>query len=498
MDTTSFTGNIAKLVELPNDLIMNGIKYDKQKRLQQSIRAYDLNQGNDLIVDTMGYDYHFSTGNHSLKEKSVLRNLILQDSTDENIYYVIHNKYNYATIYKIDENSKYELVIQKDVGTTERCPTEFLGQTDTHIFLSCQYKSYIFLHYCQKKDFKNGFYNISFSQGSNIVLLDLSNSYIKFLVTYNNDASRIYEYNIKGNTLTQMVNKILFQPYIPSSDYYYLYNNSQIDKDNNMVYFPYVPSDPSKNISVVGVNIIDDTFKIYQIDSEEFDMKHDYWAPQYYCEFFKRKNKKYIILGRTLYRSHAPSDKEPRKKLAKMYLFEFKNTGELIYLDEYNNENPLPFEVMLYDYELETMVFSTANILKVVKINNDLKFEEVYTYNNAIKMFGFTKEKALMIQNQDLSIEEIVIGNGSNLKIELEKDIYNYEGTTIETNFKTGITDLLGNYIDNTVEYKISGSATFSDGSKVKKIKLSKDGMTTVPIIVTDVSKVCVTGNILI
>lgn len=497
MDTTSFTGNIAKLVELPNDLIMNGIKYDKQKRLQQSIRAYDLNQGNDLIVDTMGYDYHFPVGKNDASEKSVLRNLVLQDNTDENVYYVIHNKSTYFTVYKIDDNSKYKLVDKKDGGDNERCPAEFLGQTETHVFISALANRGGYIYYFNKNEFYNGIIYTAFPNSNNILLLDAQISYIKILVTYKNQGSFLYTYDLKNNRLAQSTSIPLFNVYNPSNSYY-IYNNSQIDKVDNEVYFPYIPPDASKNIGIVGVNTVSGTDKIYEINSQEFDMKYNSMVSQYYCEIFKRKNKKFVILGRVLFKNRASGDKENNKKYVKMYLFEFKNTGELIYLDEYNNENPLPFEVMLYDYELEIMVFSTGDILKVVKINDDLKFQEVYTYNNAIKMFGFTKEKALMIQNQDLSIEEIVIGNGSNLKIELEKDIYNYEGTTIETNFKTGITDLLGNYIDNTVEYKISGSATFSDGSKVKKIKLSKDGMTTVPIIVTDVSKVCVTGNILI
>lgn len=272
-----------------------------------------------------------------------------------------------------------------------------------------------------------------------------------------------------------------------------------MDKENKEIFIPYLPTQQNEVISLLGINYETNKIKKYSTDNQEYNMKYYNSEVNYYfAELLKRNRKRYIILGRTIRPSLVTTNYSNYGEQAKFYLFEIKDNGDLILLDIYNNDTNFPYLSFLYDKKLESFVVSNDNTLKMVKINDELKFEEVFVYNNPIKNYGFTKEKALMIQNKDLSIEEVVVGNGSNLKIELEKDTYNYEGTTIETNFKTGITDLLGNYIDNTVEYKISGSATFSDGSKVKKIKLSKDGMTTVPIIVTGVSKVCVTGNILI
>lgn len=499
MDTTSFTGNIAKLVELPNDLIMNGIKYDKQKRLQQSIRAYDLNQGNDLIVDKMSL-FNIVTNYEKVNSNS----LILADNLNDSIYFVIHNTNSHAQLYKINEKERKNLVKRINVdGSQNYEKAEFLGQNDNFIFISLsQYYSgnqnILYLIVFNKDSFTLS-NKYTLSTGMNVKCLNVNNSGIEVLYFADNGTIIHKKLKQENNGTLISTDVTLNVNFLNPRSYIYQIAFSEIDDENKEIFIPYLPNNKSEQITLLGINYETNKTQEYVIDSQEYGMKYINSEINYYfSELLKRNKKRYIILGRVIRPSLRTTSYSIYGEYVIFHLFEIKNNGELILLDIYNNENNIPYLSFLYDEKLESFVVSNDSILKMVKINDDLKFEEVFIYTNPIKNYGFTKEKALMIQNKDLSIEEIVVGNGSSLKIELEKDTYNYEGTTIETNFKTGITDLLGNYIDNTVEYKISGSATFSDGSKVKKIKLSKDGMTTVPIIVTGVSKVCVTGNILI
>lgn len=478
---------------------MNGIRYDKEKRLQQSIRAYDFNQGNDLIVDKMS---QFNLV--SAYEKVNANNLILQDNIDDNIHFVIQNSRSYSKLYKVNEKErKYLVKIVNVQGSYNYEKAEFLGQNDNFIFISVsgnysgnQNMFQVVVFDKEKFSLIN---NYTTSTVINLKCLNIDNYGIEIL--YLADNGSIIHRKMKQDSSGNLSNTdvTLDTSLLNARSYIYQNSFSDLDEENKEIFIPYLPTQQNEVISLLGINYETNKIKKYSTDNQEYNMKYYNSEVNYYfAELLKRNRKRYIILGRTIRPSLVTTNYSNYGEQAKFYLFEIKDNGDLILLDIYNNDTNFPYLSFLYDKKLESFVVSNDNTLKMVKINDELKFEEVFVYNNPIKNYGFTKEKALMIQNKDLSIEEVVVGNGSNLKIELEKDTYNYEGTTIETNFKTGITDLLGNYIDNTVEYKISGSATFSDGSKVKKIKLSKDGMTTVPIIVTGVSKVCVTGNILI
>lgn len=508
LDRTTLSGSIAKLVEFPKYYIKNGIKYDKIKGKIQSNSAYNFNIGHVITVQKMAFPknmygpnlYHYNPYRY---------NAVLEDmDKSKNIYYTLDglsdrtNTQCFITEDK-DENPNVRYGF---FATGTYSNIDIVGQTDsTIIFLSNYYNSgdssmnysYGGIASLYKtsdggSDTKNK--SFSYSYRPQLISFDGSTLKIGYLSQY---TFYVKYFNIKNPTTFEEI----YEGSISMNGQSALYQIkfSDLDVETNKIYIPVVSGDANTKISIKSFDINTNTFNDHNIIDLNYDLYYINISNVFYhCEFYKMNNKKYIILGRTLSPVISPSYFESYKKYVKFYLFELKNNGDLELKDTFNKDDELPYNTMLFDDVLGAMIVSTGNVTDVIKINSESKFERVYRHNKSVNTFGLSMDKTLFLLNSDLSVDEVTVGNGQNLIIELENPKYIYNGTNIDTYFKTGITDLIGNYVDARVEFKIDGDATFGDGSVVKTIKLSKDGLLTVPIVIKGKSKVCINGKVIL
>lgn len=507
LDKTYLSGSIAKLVELPNYYIKNGIKYDKINSIMQSNSAYNFNSGLTMIIDKMAFNYDMSSKNY-YQYNPYRRKSIIKDNNKDNTYYLLHGlaDKSYSQSFFILEDSEKNPTIKTKSFTASDVyiSVDMIGQTDSHILLfTMRYpehntkldRVYSGISIASKYDTSSSFSNTLHLNYSDIPqVINFDGNFLQIGSLENGNFSIRY-YNIKNETTLEEVFKSYF--YCASQTYPYRIKFSDIDKKTNRIYIPYVREDANTKVSIMSFDLDAKTQTEINITDIEYDMR--YFALNglyYFCELLEQNNNRYLILGRTFSPIVTSVNMEKYKDQNKFYLFKIKNNGELELKDISNNR--VSYNTVIFDNELGSLIASNGNVTDVIKINYDEKFEKVYRHEREISSFGLSMDKNLFFYNKDNSVDEVSIGYGQDLIVKLENERYFYNGTNIDTYFETGITDLLGNFIDTRVEFTLSGDATFNDGTKKKIIKLSKDGLLTVPIMIKGALKVCVDGKIIL
>lgn len=449
--------------------------------------------------------YHFPTE---------IENCWVQDIENENIHYVIGNSadgnggYNYQFIHIINQVDN-EVITQNLPNITansySNCYSfDIIYQDTQYLYLM------IYTNGAGYNDFQYSYnyiyqFNKKTKSFDSIIRLD-NTSKCKNLGINKFGLLEIMYLDNSGNTYYEYINLVTkkseSKKYIGGKKVNHQINPSDIDEKTNKVYFPYISNENNER------NLV--TIKCFDRNSKEFkDMyitSNNYLATindkgcyTLHCKTFWKDTKQYLILGITLSPYYSDIKDPTYLEPIKFYLFEVKSETELIFKSIFNDEN-IPYTTILFIKDKNILICGSNYYFDVAKINDETNFEKTNTSYNHYgynMLFGLSENGKIYLQSYDTSIEELSIGIGKNLYVELDKEIYNYQGNDIEGTVNVGVKDIMGNYIGCNVKLELYGNLTFQDNTKLKEIKMSKDGLLTIPIIIKGEGKVTVLGDII-
>lgn len=506
LSKNSFTGSISKLVELEDSLIMNGIEYDKDTKKFNGRDAYDIiTNNNAMILKRLEY-VAFGGGTDYLWVK---------DNKDENTYYVISNQVKSETyaipsivyiITKGEEVSVTEVIISP-ASSSYTQNAEIIGQNDDFVFLNVifngatPYKSYVNKMVLNKKTKKmetvtpkSNLYSmytkvLSFKdQGVEEIYYDGYNNNMVYDKYYISDDNYPYGYQEYKSTIPMKYVNHIVKP-------------SSLDKKTNKVYFPYV-TQQGDSLGFAYFDRNDNTFKelVVRDGNSMLDINNlGYYT--LHCETFWENGKHFLFLGVTISAGYSSYDTMTYLKPIKFYLFEIENNNQLILKDLHNGEDHILYSNLIFLKEERLVLCCSKYAFTFLKIDtiNDV-FEKTFikqTRFDASLLFGVGEDGKIYRQLEDTSIEEMSVGVGANLIVDIEKEVYNYNGVDINSNVKVGFKDILGNFIDVKILLKLYGNATFDDNSKQKEIQLTKNGISTIPIIIKGQGKISANATLI-
>lgn len=504
LNSNSFQGFVSKYFELTNDIFINGVRYDKYTiSLKNPIQIADLRAGNnEMIVKKMAYPLKEGYVNKIESNCTWVRDLEYK-----NIYYVISHDsknsiyFNHFNVVKINENTDDKIEVLNistaiDNRNSGQYTYDIIHQDNNYVYVIAYYcnafgkdKGTMYLKKFNKKTLV--FENIFNGSCTEINVIKILPNFDVLIGTTLSDGIYFYNYNLlngqnNGTKSIAINNKdlksSLFSRLNENNEFYFInpsdYNNNFADLE--------IYKCNTNLFSISKINIINgDMGKIQNVSN--YNLR---------CYDFKKNNKKYLIACITLAVSKRTSLEIGDLSPIKFYLFEIQDDNNLYLLDVFNNSGSV-YTNVLFSEEKELLLLGSYRSFSILKITDDLEFEEIFQDNKLCLSFGISDDNEIYFQNLDTSIQEISIGRGIKIISNFEEDIYGYKGEYIKNSLNVGVKDMEGNYTDCNVRILLEGDITFDDNKKTKEIKLSKQGLTSIPVVIKGESKLNVDVEIL-
>lgn len=475
IDSTTITGPVSKMLETPDNFIINSQVYNKETLEPIKLNTlYVASTDVDIIMNI----YAKSNSNNNLDYYST--NTVLTDKYDPKYSYTMNiDRQGYFKIAKFMTNEDESITLQNEYSR---------GLNFTYFTIYSQDVNYIYGVYTN-----DSFNNVIFRINKKTLLIDLT--------SINGSYSRI--------TLLKDTPLYIYYSYSTAADNFYIgkYNKSNNSKsdiynDNgtvvdgfNSFFRPMLSSDneiislrTNKSFNNLGIDniilkryIIDyDYEKIYSRNIEldcslvpkGMIQRINSTSNFTECFYFEKNDKQYFSFW---------------NKADKM-LYLASKTSENLYsiIQVYELANSY-YGVIPYNNG-ETLIFYNPTSTDFLSFRD---LEERYELSTALrgnyKSIGIDKNNTIWVQDENNSVEMIGLNVPTIAEAVFVDQQLDYKNNDIETFIEVFCKNFSGSLIETTVEIFLTGPIYFSDTKiKKKKIKTSANNTIRVPVTITN------------
>lgn len=479
MDSTILGANTPKMVELLDELCINGQIYDKASLVPKPLEF--------LAFNAPANDIYFNVQS-TVKEVHTIgdyeQNCVLIDDRNSDIVYLILNNNLGLKILKVSgegKNRTIEKELYNDVSGTNKYNATFVCQDDLNVYLILE--AGLTNTHIGKIIKATGLMEwtvFSTSRSTKLSYLFDYQGDLYFSCSEDNNKFSIVKYNKVSKAITTVLtdngSKVSVANFrtVPTAvgednTFYVMRHDESFSNLKQLIIKKYVFDKATSQFSTMKVNMDLSILPYAQIPCYEQVQPANLLK---LIAFKSKDNKEYIA-----YVSHRYD--------AKIYLFEKESSSNLILKQIYDLETTF-FSCIPYNNN-KTLIMLKTNMVYFYNFNEiDKKFELTSSMAKDVKNFGIDKNNNLWIQLNDNSVE--AISNAMPIKIEaaFQNPNYEYEINDIETLLNVYAIDFKGGMLATQVNLKIIGPAIFStNNSKKITVMTSSSNVIQVPIKIT-------------
>ena len=492
LNNSCINGNISKLVELPDNYIINGQIYDKNTmypitRQTLPIKSTDLNELNLLTT----------IFTNSITGPSRIDNSTIMDSENYNVYYKITQNVNNSSeagIYRITNNNNNFDYTYSALCSGYGDHLDIISQDTDNIYLlvyKSNNKSYI-LVVNKNKLIKtneialsdNYIMNILKDTANYIYLYSVNLVLTETIMRFNKNTKEIttiYNSPLTGNVTTQIRIPILDN----SNDEIKFYSlqdaiYKKISKNHSFIY-----TKNAFNISTSAFNQSVVNIELNGFDNEILNISTSISTSPMFSELLlyenTENNKKYIT--HFIYCNIAGSTIDDKNN--KMITYEIIDEDNWKVVD-YVNFAPFIHRAILPINDNNTLLAlrnEGCDIYSWSFVNN--KYEVINSIESAMISAGLDSNNNIFIEKGDTSVELINKAVPIYLFADFEKDVYDFNYDDIETNIIVYAKNFENKYISTPVQLQLLGNVKFKDdGLKIKTTSTTNSEMK-IPVVIT-------------
>jgi hypothetical protein len=506
LNAASANGNISKMVELPDNFIINSQLYDKGtlSPIAYSFCPIVVSASNEVLLNKVAYPGTYWCAKH-------VSNGCIIDSNDPNICYVASTGATMSTsnayIYKLTTTATGIQVASTIIGT---------GNTYAeHPMIISQDQNYVYFFWNRNYGGSTGYIarinkitmgidQVNLNCGTMKVLKE-TDLYIYFFATvYATTTCGIARYNKNTNAST------------------WIFQDTQAN-----YYFDAVPTDMDEN----GV------FYLYK-DGKDFGMADHYACfRKYTFDYLKETVTTSIVTvendtnvhpsGKLLFTSgsgmpHSPYmfkfiDPITKKKYISLMIYNNGSrsitlqtadsmlvTYEIIDSSNFKIVSYIPFNPVIYKAFLpvlgnQVLMLAAESTAHIYNWSSEKKsFVKVASYDGNITSIGCDTNNNMYIQYGDTSVEMISSVMPTTVYSDFKDEVYDYAGSDVETSVVCYVKNFAGQYISSTMELTLYGNVKFTDtGLKTKQVTSSNVGSIEVPVTIYDTGLLRVANKII-
>lgn len=525
---TDITGHINKIVETPNELVVNSQLYDKATLKPIPLKFFTMHttfkhlvlktriDWNNVVINqdggTVGNHYQLQTYCHQVRNAASM----IQDKNDTNKFYMIVRRsmsgYDSVMFYALTSVDGVITYVQSvepyaNYGLTWTTNADYRYKNDLHIlyetdsYFICERKCCHYDYYTNRYTYRvteqllrvaknNLFSYTSISElwnsddvldtsGANCFRYYMeSQGEIGYIMSHLKNSVAVYKYDSLNNILTTKMSYSNQTGYNTASnpvkvgDYYYKLIDNYVAAD----------AEPHKYaLMKIRLDAAADTvtYEIIPIDIGIYSAV----VPRGYIlevvhsmECFNVNGKDYIVF--TLH-SLPTFNRSPEYHCH--VTMRLEATGavvtDIVYLKD-------GCRGVLYYVKPTTCVFMLVNAFAFYTFNATTeKYVLTYSCAGIFNTIGFDSTNRFFAQRTDYSVEMLTYASPTILKADFEEEIYNKDTASLETNVVYYAKNFLNEYINVNVNLTIVGDAVFTDnGLKTIALSTSATGTKLIPV----------------
>jgi hypothetical protein len=489
--SASFNGSVSKLVELPDEYIINGQVYDKSSFGPKPLDfcpMYVSGNCEPILSQTVVVDPSWMLHNKT-------KNAVLIDSNDPSICYVAQiGAYN--AIPNITKLRRTVMGLETTViAPYNYAPSyEFISQSTDRIYvLSNRYQENgngTAMIFAINKTTMAIEIPATLNYYSRVKILKDTPGFIYFTQSYTSNAFYIMKYNkvtaavtmliddskggynvpqigtdvkMSGNTMTFFGVRDGFWKDTTKGYHWNCFRKYTVNLDTDIS----TAADVTLDTTVIG------TGNVFAVISDSNN------GISYEMFTHVDNGKNYVTL--VIY-NVGPAINITAGRSA-MYTFEMIDDDNWK-LVSYRKFTPFIPKGMLTLYSNKLLILADDNTLNFFNWNtNTQTFERTAQFPMAVKIFGIDMNNNIWVQKSDRSIE--IFSNTVPMEIYADYilDDYAYDGTDISSNIQVYARNYTGQYLTNTIQLTLTGPVKFTDtGLKTKTVTTSNLNPITVPV----------------
>lgn len=479
LNSTILNGKTAKMVELLDELCINGQVYDKSSLVPKPLEF--------LAVEGLACDIYFNTNADIPNMKHAVAqyedNCVLMDDRKANESYIIMSDHTGCKILKFSgagKDKKIEAELYKNIDATFKYNGSFLTQDESYVYLKLDsHLKNSQIGRINKTTNAIEFTNIGTELNKVTFLFDYQGE-LYFTVSEETNKFSIVRYNKISRAITTVLNdngsKVSTSNFrvIPSAaaldySFYCVRHDESFSGIKQLIIKRYIFDSVTSTFSSIQVNLDLSLLPRGFIPCYEGnDASNQYGL----YEFTSKSNKQYMILT-------------ANRVDGKFYLFEKKNATDFVLTQIY--ELNTTFDTCIPYNQNKTLIMCKLNQIYFYNFNEaDERFELTASLNRDYKRLGIDKNQNLWIQLRDYSIE--AISNSMPVKVEalFQEKGYEYANEEIETLLLVYAADFKGGMVTTQVELTLVGPAYFSStNTKTINVTTSNSAVIQVPVKIT-------------
>lgn len=490
LNSVALKGNISKMIELGDNLIINGHSYDKNtfSPISLDFCPVTVTAFNEMILSQTTY-----VRSPWIKNKTT--NGYIVDNTNPNIYYCVSQSSlasGGSIIYKLTkDNNAWTMQSFETFLSTGRALIDIVSQDNQKVYFTVNRDtsaSYSYLGYVNKATMIGTYININ---TANIKVLKDTDMYIYFATAgVSNSTHYVGKYNKVTNSVTWISTDTV------SSSYYSEIEPSNMDGEGIFYTvrdgFSFGNTDHFIAYRKNALDINKDTVNIatVTVDTSILDNKHVFSkSSMQICNALydftdPNTGKKYMT--HIIYNKGTDTITLNSNESA-MYTYEIKdeNNWKLV---SYNKFNPIVYNAILPVLNNQTLMIGYENGCHIYTWDTGTtSYKKVSAFDSPVIAMGCDSNNNLYIQYSDSSIEMVSNVMPVTVFADFNKDVYDYNGEDISTAITVYVKNYQGKYLSTSLQINLYGNCKFTDdSSRIKKITTSNLDVLTIPVTITD------------
>lgn len=487
LNSLKFNGNVPKVIEQPDTLILNGQVYDKNSFSAKALDFCPINAGNrnEMYMYRTAYiDYQWC---HNRNDQT-----FLADSNDPNIvYFATTGQYSTSAFWKIQKTSTGYNTYSISIGATNSEIMEFIGQDSTKIYVMMQrnYGSHqSYFGYIDKASFTSMTW-VDLGNMSTIRVLKETESTF-YCASMWEDRAYIFKYNKNTNAVT-----VLLDDYQTASDDYrclatpmnsngefYIVKDAIISGGtvHKAMYRKYTLNWVSETVSfvdcTVDLSIKPNPIVPFTTSSNDGRIKHELF-------FVQDGGKTY--LNHVVYNNgNAAIYLQADKCFLHTYEIVSSSNLKLVSWKEFN---PIVYKAMMNMYDNKLLLLGHEGGVHFWSWNSSTKsFEKTTGVDAQIFAFGCDMNNNIYIQYQDTSVEMLSNTLPVTIYADFQYESYTYNGTDLDVTLEVYAKNFMDQYLNANIELTLFGPIRFADtGLKKKTVTTSNLNKLSIPVILS-------------
>lgn len=506
--------NQYKVQETNEGFLLNTVyHYNKETFEPTTYQSYNNTSNIDTLCEVLALNTHFAKSVGRVLP-SIKNNLIV-DLYNPNVYYTY-------SPYSIEKNIETEGVLVSNVKRyfNDNTYLQYLGQSELYLYFAVAFKNYnvTAIYSCLKETLVTSQISSFYAYSSNLLYYPMviketdDNIYFLYHTTNTTGTSPSYLYvhigvidkvNNKSTTVSNATGAL--NSFSVSANYMInLYSEATV-KINDVKYGILVRYGLKNSytanayIALVTVDITDETAPVYSYNllpitdftvptaETVWSVEHDLFLTtidnKEYLHYIRYRNNLYFFLS--TFEVNRDENNVP------------VSLKQIYFVDTTETFSCQPTQ-KLTTQDNKVMVLLGGNNMSVLKINEEtgiFELQKTKYLENSYRSAGIDKLNRIWVMDNNYNIEIFTLTDFSTYSLEFEKEQYSYLGEEISTYVKVRCLDMIGTYINGSVNLVISGNAVF-DANNTKALTVEIHSTDTedlqIPITITGAGRIII------